>query len=87
MYISGSYGDYESRIHQFGSQLESYETGVDLFSGFNQFVIEGSGYVLSGYPDTNMAYKWEREARISKFRLEQSGVYLNTSILSTGILI
>jgi len=87
MYISGSFADYGVRIHQFGSQLEPYETGVNLFSGFNKFVIEGSGYVLSGYSDTNMAYKWEREARINKFRLEQSGVYLNTSILSTGILI
>jgi hypothetical protein len=92
MYITGTFQDYATRIHQFASQPLAAETGVNFLSGLNQFIIEGSGYILNntgsvGLAISGMSYQWEREARISKYRLTQSGTSLTQSLLSTGIII
>jgi hypothetical protein len=93
MYFTGTFQDYENRLHRFASTPGSGETGVQAFSGFNQFIIEGSGYLAAGYTGfsgtmiTGMGYKWEREARLSYYRLSGDGALLARSLLSTGIII
>jgi len=52
MYFTGTFQDYENRLHQFASNPGPGETGVQSFSGFNQFIIEGSGYLVSSATNT-----------------------------------
>jgi hypothetical protein len=93
MYFTGTFQDYQTRLHEFASYPGSGETGVQAFSGFNKFITEGSGYLAAGYTGfsgvmiTGMAYKWEREARLSYYRLSGDGALLAKPLLSTGIII
>jgi hypothetical protein len=93
MYFTGTFQDYENRLHQFASNPGPGETGAQAFSGFNNFITEGSGYLAAGYTGfsgvmiTGMAYKWEREARLSYYKLSGDGSLLSKSLLSTGIII
>lgn len=57
MYISGTRVTFESRLHQFG-------TGQ---SELTQFLNEGNTYLTGSY-SRQLATKWEREARMQKFR-------------------
>jgi len=92
MYITGTFQDYQTRLHEYASWPGPEETGNQAFSGFNQFVVEGSGYLalgLTGYSGimiTGMAAKWEREARLSYYRLSGNGAFLSIPILASGLI-
>lgn len=67
MYISGQKTNFGSRLHQLPAGI----------SEVNQFITEGRGYLTSGIV-LQTSGQWEKEARLKKFQISQSGVQLNT---------
>jgi hypothetical protein len=75
MYVSGQLYDFESRLHQLVTGL----------SDLNSFITEGNAY-LTAYPflSSGTSQKWEREAKISKFRVTLNPGALISGIFSAG---
>ena len=76
MYVSGQVYDFESRLHQLVTGL----------SDLNSFITEGNAY-LTAYPflSSGTSQKWEREAKISKFRVTLNPGALISGIFSAGV--
>lgn len=70
MYISGNILDFSSRLHQLGE-----DTNV-----LNLLVNEGNAY----WPliDVNLQVKWEKEARLLKYRFSMDGNALITPVFN-----
>lgn len=82
MYVTGSFNDFEKRLHQFGKQLEPYETGANILSGFNNFLTEGSGYLQSSGVDLATIYRWNKEcSKQHASDFNYTGLGFNTRLL------
>lgn len=75
MYVSGQVYDFESRLHQLVTGL----------SDLDSFTTEGNAY-LTAYPflSSGTSQKWEREAKMSKFRVTLNPGALISGIFSAG---
>lgn len=73
MYVSGILVDFESRLHQLCINQ----------SILDSFIVEGDGYWY--LVDAWVQDKWEREARLSKYRFTRSYIDLLTPLFNVNI--
>lgn len=78
-YLTGTASDFMTRLHSL--PLTSLPTGVDfILSGLadiNTFVIEGRSYLTNISAESGI---WEKEARLKRYQLSQSGESLLTQM-------
>jgi hypothetical protein len=61
MYVSGTISDFESRLHQLGTDN----------TALSSFKVEASGYWNT--INANQKIKWQKEAQYCRFRLSRNG--------------
>ncbi len=81
-YTTGNYTNYLNRLHELPTKLGDLTTG---------FIPEGSGYCFTGgilnlkspTISLQMVGDWEREARLKKYQITNSGVVLQQTIFTS----
>lgn len=70
MYISGTIGTFQSRLHQLPSGI------ADLSGLSNNFLLEGQSYLTlsTGFASTGLIHVWNREFKKKWYEITKTGI-------------